>query len=55
MGWVNGCARATRAQEADALADQTTGHVWLVGAGPGHPGYITVAGLAALKRAEVVV
>ena len=37
------------------MADQTTGHVWLVGAGPGHPGYITVAGLAALKRAEVVV
>ena len=31
------------------------GHVWLVGAGPGDPGLITVAGLAALRRAEVVV
>ncbi|MGE3856766.1 MAG: uroporphyrinogen-III C-methyltransferase [Dehalococcoidia bacterium] len=40
------------------MANETSrpaGHVWLVGAGPGHPGYITVAGLAALKRAEVVV
>ena len=33
---------------------QTLGHVWLVGAGPGDPGLITVAGLAALRRAEVV-
>ncbi len=33
----------------------TTGHIWLVGAGPGHPGYITVAGMDALRRAEVVV
>jgi len=31
------------------------GHVWLVGAGPGDPGLITVNGLAALRRAEVVV
>ena len=31
------------------------GHVWLVGAGPGDPGLITVAGVAALRRAEVVV
>ena len=30
------------------------GHVWLVGAGPGDPGLVTVAGLAALRRAEVV-
>ena len=30
------------------------GHVWLVGAGPGAPGLITVAGLEALRRAEVV-
>lgn len=31
------------------------GHVWLVGAGPGDPGLITVNGLTALRRAEVVV
>ncbi len=31
------------------------GHVWLVGAGPGDPGLITAKGLAALRRAEVVV
>ena len=30
------------------------GHVWLVGAGPGDPGLITVAGRDALRRAEVV-
>jgi uroporphyrinogen III methyltransferase/synthase len=31
------------------------GRVWLVGAGPGDPGLITVAGVAALAEAEVVV
>lgn len=31
------------------------GHVWLVGAGPGDPGLITVAGVEALARADVVV
>jgi uroporphyrinogen III methyltransferase/synthase len=31
-----------------------SGHVWLVGAGPGDPGLITESGLAALQRAEVV-
>ena len=31
------------------------GHVWLVGAGPGDPGLITANGLAALRRADVVV
>ena len=30
------------------------GHVWLVGAGPGDPGLVTVAGIEALRRAEVV-
>ena len=30
------------------------GHVWLVGAGPGDPGLVTVAGLHALRCAEVV-
>ncbi len=32
-----------------------TGQVWLVGAGPGDPGYITVAGMNALRRAEVAI
>lgn len=32
----------------------TTGKVWLVGAGPGDPGLITVRGLEVLGRAEVV-
>ena len=35
--------------------EHALGHVWLVGAGPGDPGYITVAGREALRRAEVVV
>ncbi len=30
------------------------GHVWLVGAGPGDPGLITLAGAEALRQAEVV-
>lgn len=36
------------------MSGAAPGHVWLVGAGPGDPGLITVAGLAALRRAEVV-
>ncbi len=31
-----------------------TGHVWLVGGGPGDPGLVTQAGLDALRRADVV-
>src|SRR6187401_702159 len=33
---------------------KATGHVWLVGAGPGDPGLITLAGAAALAAADVV-
>ena len=32
-----------------------TGTVYLVGAGPGDPGLISVRGLACLRRAEVVI
>ena len=37
-----------------STAGRATGHVWLVGGGPGDPGLVTEAGLAALRRAEVV-
>ena len=37
------------------MTDAPLGHVWLVGGGPGDPGLITVAGLEAIRRAEVVV
>jgi len=33
---------------------ETNGHVWLVGAGPGDPGLLTLAGAEALRHAEVV-
>ena len=36
------------------MSTRPLGHVWLVGAGPGDPGLITATGLAALRRAEVV-
>jgi len=37
------------------VSEHPLGHVWLVGAGPGDPGLVTVAGLEALRRADVVV
>ncbi len=37
------------------MAGDCKGKVWLVGAGPGDPGLITVAGLEALRQADVVV
>lgn len=35
--------------------DETQGHVWIVGAGPGDPGLITLKGKQALDGADVVV
>ncbi len=42
------------ANSQQPLARTHPGAVWLVGAGPGDPGLITVAGLAALRTADVV-
>lgn len=36
------------------MAKKRSGKVYLVGAGPGDPGLITVKGLEILKRADVV-
>ena len=40
---------------AVARAEPKTGRVWLVGAGPGHPGLITVQGMNLLREADAVV
>lgn len=36
------------------MVEATTGKVWLVGAGPGDPGLLTLRGAEALERADVV-
>lgn len=46
---------AALARLAPALADFPPGHVWLAGAGPGHPGGLTLEVLGALAAAEAVV
>lgn len=42
-------------QAASSVRKQMAGTVFLVGAGPGDPGLITVKGLAALRRADCIV
>src|SRR5689334_9779169 len=42
-------------EEPDLSAQPRSGIVWLVGAGPGDPGLISVRGATLLERAEVVV
>ncbi len=56
-----GMVRAGRHQQvrdtvmAALRGDRPPGHVWIVGAGPGDPGLITVKGREALDAADVVV
>ncbi|MEO0476873.1 MAG: uroporphyrinogen-III C-methyltransferase, partial [Planctomycetota bacterium] len=45
----------TSKNEKTALGSTPQGRVWLVGAGPGDPGLITVAGLDALRSCNAVV
>lgn len=40
--------------EVDAVGDRAVGEVVLVGGGPGDPGLLTVAGLAAIESADVI-
>jgi uroporphyrin-III C-methyltransferase/precorrin-2 dehydrogenase/sirohydrochlorin ferrochelatase len=48
-------AKARLLSRLTAATDMGVGKVFLVGAGPGDPGLITVQGLAALRQADVVV
>ena len=52
---LDGVLRTVAPSEAgSAAAVRTAGHVTLVGAGPGDPGLVTVAGRAAVKQADVI-
>lgn len=63
-GSVSRLLRAGKPQDAEQAlvaalnasdADDTAGHVTLVGAGPGDPGLLTLKGLRALNEADVIV
>jgi uroporphyrin-III C-methyltransferase len=49
------CLSGSGDQNEPGTGTGEAGRVVLVGGGPGHPGLITVAGLAAIRRADVVV
>ncbi|HYI58898.1 MAG TPA: uroporphyrinogen-III C-methyltransferase [Microlunatus sp.] len=46
---------AAASSEDAATATSPVGHVTLVGGGPGDPGLLTLAGLAAIKDADVII
>ena len=49
------CHKLTSLESSCRCARKLAGKVYLVGAGPGDPGLITVKGLKCLKQAQVVV
>ena len=49
------CHKLTSIESSCRCTRKLAGKVYLVGAGPGDPGLITVKGLKCLKQAQVVV